>query len=96
MSGHGVDRHLFGLRIAALENGFEIPDLLKHSTYDLMNNLKLSTSQVPSKHMKSISFGQLVPDGYFVCYNPQEAEVTFSISSSKSCSHTSAPRSDFN
>ena len=35
-----------------------------------------------------LCFGAVVPDGYGVCYNPQENNIIFSISSFHSCPDT--------
>jgi len=34
MSGQGIDRHLFGLKIVAAENGFDIPDIFIDPAYE--------------------------------------------------------------
>lgn len=90
MSGNGCDRHLLGLKLMAESRGLKVPEFLKHATYSQMNHLRLSTSQVPSRFVAAIAFGQIVPDGYGIFYNPQEDNITFSISASNSCEQTSA------
>ena len=39
-----------------------------------------------------LCFGAVVPDGYGVCYNPQEKQVIFSVSSFHSCPETDSLR----
>lgn len=46
MSGEGVDRHLFGLKITALENNIELPELYKDEAFVQSTSFRLSTSQV--------------------------------------------------
>ena len=35
-----------------------------------------------------LCFGAVVPDGYGVCYNPQEKKTLFAVSSFRSCPET--------
>lgn len=46
MSGEGVDRHLFGLKITAIENNIELPELYKDDGFVQSTHFRLSTSQV--------------------------------------------------
>ena len=47
------------------------------------------TLQVPlAEHEIFLFFGAKVPNGYGVCYNPQNHRVTFAISSLRSCPET--------
>lgn len=46
--GQGFDRHLFGLRNIAEENGLKVDDLFKDSAYARMNHNILSTSTLSS------------------------------------------------
>ncbi len=39
-----------------------------------------------------LCFGAVVPDGYGVCYNPQENQVMFSVSCFHSCPETDSIR----
>ena len=43
--GQDFDRHLLGLKMQALENGENIPDLFMDISYMLASHFKLSTSQ---------------------------------------------------
>ncbi len=92
MSGYGIDRHLLGLKLIALENGKKVPELLQHSSYARMNDLRLSTSQVPSPNLAGLSFGTLVPDGYCILYNPQETRIVLCVSSRNKSAETSSVR----
>ena len=46
ISGQGIDRHLLGLKLAALENGHNIPELHLDTAFTESNYFRLSTSQV--------------------------------------------------
>jgi carnitine O-acetyltransferase len=35
---------------------------------------------VPSKEESVLVFGPVVPDGYGLCYNPQESQIIFGVS----------------
>jgi hypothetical protein len=44
--GQGVDRHLLGLKLAAIKNGMNVPSLHMDTTYSTSVHFKVSTSQV--------------------------------------------------
>ena len=44
--GQGIDRHLLGLKMTAIEHGMNVPDLIMDPVYTSTNYWKLSTSQV--------------------------------------------------
>ena len=46
ISGHGVDRHLLGLRMLAKESGMEMPHIFTDVAYTRSTHWLLSTSQV--------------------------------------------------
>lgn len=46
ISGKGVDRHLLGLKLAALENNIELPEFFKDPAYTFSGTWRISTSQV--------------------------------------------------
>lgn len=80
INGQGIDRHLLGLKLAAIKNGMNVPDLHMDQTYSTSCHFKLSTSQVPSKEEAVLVFGPVVPNGYGLCYNPQESQIIFGVS----------------
>uniref|UniRef100_A0A1I8BY52 Carn_acyltransf domain-containing protein n=1 Tax=Meloidogyne hapla TaxID=6305 RepID=A0A1I8BY52_MELHA len=92
MNGNGIDRHLLGLKLAALENGQQIPQLFNSKGYQKLMHFKLSTSQVPTKHVLPMGFGPSAADCYGVCYNPQEHKIFFTITAFNECKETSAER----
>lgn len=84
ISGRGVDRHLLGLKLTAIENGMHIPSFFMDPAYIHSCYWKISTSQVPAKSESVLFFGPVVPDGYGFCYNPQERAILFGVSSYRS------------
>ncbi|XP_035684384.1 carnitine O-acetyltransferase-like isoform X2 [Branchiostoma floridae] len=88
VSGQGIDRHLLGLKLIAVEAGLDVPVLFVDSTYQQAMHFKLSTSQVPSKYDSLLCFGPEVPDGYGVCYNPAQDHLNFCISAFNSSRQT--------
>ncbi|XP_015765594.1 PREDICTED: carnitine O-acetyltransferase-like isoform X2 [Acropora digitifera] len=80
VNGQAIDRHLLGLKLAALESRMNLPELFMDSSYQYALHYKLSTSQVPSNHELFLSFGPAVPDGYGVCYNPQKNKIILGVS----------------
>nr|CAD7426931.1 unnamed protein product [Timema monikensis] len=92
VNGHGVDRHLLGLKLIAVENGLEIPALFKDPAYIRSTHFRMSTSQVPMRCDGVLSFGPLVPDRYTICYNPRNLNINFSISAFRSNPETNAKK----
>nr|CAD7260010.1 unnamed protein product [Timema shepardi] len=92
VNGHGVDRHLLGLKLIAVENGLEVPALFKDPAYIRSTHFRISTSQVPMRSDGVLSFGPVVPDGYGICYNPRNLDINFSISAFRSDPETNAKK----
>ena len=46
IDGRGIDRHLMGLKLTAIENGIDVPDFYRDPGYSTSNNWRCSTSQV--------------------------------------------------
>jgi carnitine O-acetyltransferase len=89
-SGNGVDRHLLGLKLIALENGWPVPKFYSSKAYETAIHFKLSTSQVAAKTDAVLMFGPMYPDCYGICYNPQNNQINISVTSFKSFPGTSA------
>nr|AKG51680.1 carnitine O-acetyltransferase [Oryzias sinensis] len=90
LNGHGIDNHLLGLKLQAIEEGLSIPKVFMDTAYGLATHWKLRTGQVPANTDSVMCFGPLVPDGYAVCYNPQADHVHFSITAFNCCEDTNA------
>ncbi|XP_056876086.1 carnitine O-acetyltransferase b isoform X2 [Takifugu flavidus] len=90
--GHGIDRHLLGLKLQAIEEGYSIPKVFMDTAYGVATHWKLRTGQVPANTDSVMCFGPLVPDGYAICYNPQADHVHFSITAFNCCEETNAEK----
>ncbi|CAG0889904.1 unnamed protein product [Cyprideis torosa] len=88
VAGYGVDRHLLGLKLVALDAGMNLPPLYMDAGYIRSAYFRLSTSQVPSRFDTVMFFGPMFPDGYAICYNPREDCINLGLSSFKSCPET--------
>ncbi|KAL3872104.1 hypothetical protein ACJMK2_040057 [Sinanodonta woodiana] len=88
VNGEGIDRHLLGLKLIARENGMNVPALHMDTAYSTSTHWKISTSQVPAQSESVLVFGPVVPDGYGICYNPQEQQILFGVSSFNNCKDT--------
>ena len=82
-NGQGIDRHMLGLKLQALETGDAPPAFTTHATFAKSNSFMLSTSQV---HFPSYTggFAAVTPDGYGVCYSCQPNWLRFSITAWRS------------
>ena len=56
VAGKGVDRHLLGLKLAAIEAGMDVPDLFMDVSYMRSSHMRLSTSQVTDLSMHYFFF----------------------------------------
>ncbi|KAJ8303791.1 hypothetical protein KUTeg_018714 [Tegillarca granosa] len=92
VNGSGVDRHLLGLKLAAIESGMNVPDLHMDTAYTTSTYFKLSTSQVPAKYEAVLVFGPVVPDGYGLCYNPQETQILIGVSAFNNSPQTNSKK----
>ncbi|KAK3881695.1 hypothetical protein Pcinc_013879, partial [Petrolisthes cinctipes] len=88
VNGLGVDRHLLGLKLSAIEAGMDVPSLFMDVGYLRSSHMRLSTSQVPARCEAFMCFGPLVPDGYGCCYNPRDTEIFFGTSAFNSSPET--------
>ncbi|KAB0797511.1 hypothetical protein PPYR_08504 [Photinus pyralis] len=88
LEGHGVDRHLLGLRLAARELGSDLPALFSDVGFTRSTNFLLSTSQVATKCDAVMGYGPTSPEGYGCCYNPREHDINFAVSRFTDCPKT--------
>ncbi|XP_045459314.1 carnitine O-acetyltransferase-like [Melitaea cinxia] len=92
LQGFGVDRHLLGLKLTAIENGIEIPKLYSDPGYVRSAHMRISTSQVACKCDGFMCYGPLVGDGYATCYNPRDNDVNFATAAFAAHRDTSSAR----
>jgi carnitine O-acetyltransferase len=93
IAARGVDRHLLGLKLVAMEDEEEkslgVPELFKDRAYAESSTFRLSTSNMPGKLYIS-GFGPVAGDGYGVCYGTRNDMLQFTITSLRSCPTTGA------
>ncbi|XP_045510869.1 carnitine O-acetyltransferase-like isoform X1 [Colias croceus] len=92
LQGLGVDRHLLGLKLTAIENGIEIPKLYSDPGFTRSAHMRISTSQVACKCDGFMCYGPFVADGYATCYNPRDADVNFATAAFRAHPDTAATR----
>ncbi|CAH0726669.1 unnamed protein product, partial [Brenthis ino] len=90
LQGFGVDRHLLGLKLIAIENGIEVPKLYSDPGYVRSANMRISTSQVACKCDGFMCYAPLVADGYSTCYNPRDDDVNFATAAFRAHPDTAA------
>ncbi|CAO4382976.1 unnamed protein product [Caenorhabditis nigoni] len=92
MNASGMDRHLLAWKLIASENNLPTPEIFGSNIYQQLNHFQVSTSQVPTRHFIQMCFGPSALDCYGICYNPQETELHFMISTFKSYGSTSSEK----
>ncbi|KAF1746694.1 hypothetical protein GCK72_023151 [Caenorhabditis remanei] len=92
MNAAGMDRHLLAWKLIATENNLPTPEIFGSKIYQQLNHFQVSTSQVPTRHFIQMCFGPSALDCYGICYNPQETELHFMISTFKSYGSTSSKK----
>ncbi|XP_055853028.1 carnitine O-acetyltransferase-like [Episyrphus balteatus] len=92
LQGRGVDRHLLGLKLMALENNLPIPEFYNLPAFTRSNHFRLSTSQVASVNEAFMCYGPMYHDGYACCYNPRENDMILSLAAWRSNQETCADR----
>ena len=90
VGGLGVDRHLQGLKMAAVNLGVDIPELYNDPGYTRSSRMRLSTSQISSKHGGFACYGPLQMDGYGCCYSIGQNLLSFAVSAMNSNAETNA------
>lgn len=89
-NGDGVDRHMLALKLTAITNGIDLPDVFTDKAFNLPFNL--STSQTPATSLLGGGFAPLNADGYGVAYVVAESRLWFHISAFTESSRTDALR----
>jgi carnitine O-acetyltransferase len=65
--GHGVDRHLFGLK-KLIQDGEETPELFKDPAYTYSSTWYISSSQLSSEFFNGYGWSQVIDQGWGVAY----------------------------
>lgn len=65
--GHGVDRHLFGLK-KCIKEGEPVPDLFKDPAYTYSSSWFISSSQLSSEYFNGYGWSQVIDDGWGIAY----------------------------
>uniref|UniRef100_H2W9P4 Carn_acyltransf domain-containing protein n=1 Tax=Caenorhabditis japonica TaxID=281687 RepID=H2W9P4_CAEJA len=92
MNAAGMDRHLLAWKLIAVENNLPTPEIFGSNIYQQLNHFQVSSSQVPTRNFIQMCFGPSALDCYGICYNPQETELHFMISTFKSYGSTSSKK----
>ncbi|KAJ3340491.1 Carnitine O-acetyltransferase mitochondrial [Gonapodya sp. JEL0774] len=82
LEGHGVDRHLLGLRLI-LKPDEPKPEIFTDPTYTKSSHWRLSTSQIPNDYFEGYGWGEVVPDGYGIAYMIKNDSMHFNVASLK-------------
>lgn len=82
VNGHGVDRHMFGLK-NCVQTGEEKPELFTQPINAYSSHWYLSTSQLSSEHFDGYGWGQVVNDGFGCAYMIKGNALQFNVASVK-------------
>ena len=82
VNGHGVDRHLFGLK-NSLKPDEQKPELFTQPINAYSSHWYLSTSQLSSEHFDGYGWGQVVNDGFGCAYMIKNNALQFNVASVK-------------
>ncbi|XP_065358406.1 carnitine O-acetyltransferase isoform X3 [Calliphora vicina] len=92
LQGRGVDRHLLGLKLMAIENNKPIPKFYQSPGFVKSAHYRVSTSQVASPNEAFMCYGPLTHDGYGCCYNPRNSDIFLACSAWHSNDQTCAKK----
>lgn len=81
LRGRGVDRHLLGLQLMAIENKIPVPEFFSLKPFVKSSHFRISTSQVFTSNKAFMCYGAPVTDGYACCYNPRNTDMFFACAS---------------
>jgi len=79
-NNHGCDRHLFGLYNLCIEHGMDLPSIFRDPTYERSRHWNISTSQMSSDGYIA-GFGEVVEDGFGLCYCIRNDEILVTMAS---------------
>ncbi|KFD54388.1 hypothetical protein M513_04731 [Trichuris suis] len=93
VTGYGIDNHLIALKEIAEHKYDKMPDFFSNQQFQSMFNFPLSTSQVHwLKPNRAVGYGPVIEDGYGCAYKFSSENMSFFISSMKSCKETDSCR----
>ncbi|KAG0306958.1 Carnitine O-acetyltransferase mitochondrial [Dissophora globulifera] len=78
LEGHGVDRHLLGLRLS-LKPTESKPSMFTQDVFSRSSHWNLSTSQLSGEYFDGYGWGEVVPDGYGVAYMINANNLSFNV-----------------
>ena len=78
--GQAVDHHLFGLQ-KMLAPDEEVPKIYTDKGFDQTSHWELSTSQLSSRFIDGAGYGEVVPDGYGLCYSIGDEYIRWTVTS---------------
>lgn len=78
VEGHGVDRHLLGLRLLIQPNEKK-PSIFTDVAYSRSSHWNLSTSQITSEYYDGYGWGEVVADGYGIAYQVKNNSLEFNL-----------------
>lgn len=78
VKGHGVDRHLLGLKLS-LKPDEPMPEFFKDPSFATSSHWNLSTSQLSSEHFDGYGWGEVVSDGYGIAYMVKANSLSFNV-----------------
>ncbi|KAK9458328.1 acyltransferase ChoActase/COT/CPT [Dipodascopsis uninucleata] len=81
-AGHGVDRHLFGLK-NLVDKDSQLPELFKDPSYSYSCSWYLSTSQLSSEYFNGYGWSQVIDDGFGIAYMINNNSLNFNVVSKK-------------
>uniref|UniRef100_A0A672SX42 Zgc:154046 n=1 Tax=Sinocyclocheilus grahami TaxID=75366 RepID=A0A672SX42_SINGR len=90
--GQGIERHMLGLKMIAIEDLTSLPEIFMDTSFAVASHFNLYTSQVGSKTDCVMCLGPMVPDGYGICYNPMDDHINFAVTAFNSCEETNATK----
>lgn len=90
LQGQGVDRHLLGLKLMAIENNRPIPTFFSSKPFVKSSTFLISTSQVATNNKAFMCYGSPLKEGYGCCYNPRANDIFLACSCWKSFEKTNA------
>uniref|UniRef100_A0A7S4MLA7 Choline/carnitine acyltransferase domain-containing protein n=1 Tax=Vannella robusta TaxID=1487602 RepID=A0A7S4MLA7_9EUKA len=94
IDGKVIDRHFLGLRLVKKPTE-DAPAMFVDPLWRQSTRFRLSTSNMTSNYYVA-GFGPTEEDGYGVCYGTRSDSLEYSITSFRSCAHTSAKNFSLN